>query len=46
MNVNFFEKLNLDRPITEMWEFIKSNLLHILEKTVQSKMLSSTMDKP
>jgi hypothetical protein len=19
MNVNFFEKLNLDRPITEMW---------------------------
>jgi len=46
MNVNFFEKLNLDRPITEMWEFIKSNLLHILEETVQSKMSSSTMDKP
>lgn len=34
ININFFEKFDPDSSITEMWEFINSNLLHILEETV------------
>ena len=46
MNVNFFEKFNLDSSINERWEFIKSNLLHILEETVPSKMSTSRFNQP
>jgi hypothetical protein len=46
LNVKFFEKFNLDSSITEMWEFIKSNLLHILEETVPSKMSTSRFNQP
>ena len=46
LNVNFFEKFNLDSSITEMLEFIKTNLLHILEETVPSKMSSSRFNQP
>ena len=46
LNVKFFEKFNLDSSITEMWEFIKTNLHHILQEAVPSKMSSSRFNQP
>ena len=41
MGKQFKEKFSLDRAINEIWDFIKSNILNILQESVPSKMSSS-----
>jgi predicted membrane-bound dolichyl-phosphate-mannose-protein mannosyltransferase len=41
MGKQFKEKFSLDRAINEIWDFIKSNILNILQESVPSKMSST-----